>query len=67
VPGRALRSNVPRGTKLHMGCGGLGRPLTFFLSPGQMRDARGAPALLDALLPARTLLADKGHDADRFR
>jgi transposase len=46
---------------------GLGRPLTFFLSPGQMSDARGALALLDALPPAKTVLADKGCDADWFR
>jgi len=50
-----------------MVCDGLGRPLTFFLSPGQMSDAKGALALLDALPPARTILADKGYDADWFR
>ena len=50
-----------------MVCDGLGRPLTFFLSPGQMSDARCALALLDALPPAKTLLADKGYDADWFR
>jgi transposase len=50
-----------------MVCDRLGRPLTFFLSPGQMSDAKGALALLDALPPARTLLADKGYDADWFR
>jgi transposase len=50
-----------------MVCDGLGRPLTFFLSPGQMSDARGALALLKALPPAKVLLADKGYDADWFR
>ena len=50
-----------------MVCDGLGRPLTFLLSPGQMRDARGALALPDALPPARMLLGDTGYDADRFR
>nr|WP_255435610.1 IS5 family transposase [Paracoccus sp. S1E-3] len=54
-------------SKLHMICDGLGRPLTFFLSPGQMSDAKGALALLRDLPPARTLLADKGYDADWFR
>jgi transposase len=54
-------------SKLHMVCDGLGRPLTFFLSPGQMSDARGALALLKALPPAKVLLADKGYDADWFR
>ena len=50
-----------------MVCDGAGRPLTFFLSPGQMSDAKGAAALLSALPPARVLLADKGYDANWFR
>ena len=50
-----------------MVCDAQGRPLTFFLSPGQMGDAKGALALLNALPPARTLIADKGYDADWFR
>ena len=50
-----------------MVCDELGRPLPFFLSPSQMSDAKGALALLEALRPAKTLLADKGHDADWFR
>ena len=50
-----------------MVCDGLGRPLTFFLSPGQMSDAKGALVLLDALPPAKMLLGDKGYDADWFR
>ena len=48
-------------------CDGLGRPLTFFPSPGQMSDAKGALALLNDLPLARMLLADKGYDADWFR
>ena len=48
-------------------CDGLGRPLTFFLSPGQRSYAKGALALLRDLPPARTLLVDKGYDADWFR
>ncbi|WP_376780423.1 IS5 family transposase [Paracoccus jeotgali] len=54
-------------SKLHMVCDGLGRPLTFFLSPGQMSDAKGALALLSDLPSAKVLLADKGYDADWFR
>ena len=50
-----------------MVCDALGRPLTFFLSPGQMSDAKGALALRSALPPAKVLLADKGYDADWFR
>jgi len=48
-------------------CDGLGRPLTFFPSPGQMSDVRGGLALLKALPPGKVLLADKGYDADWFR
>lgn len=50
-----------------MVCDGRGRPLTFFLSAGQMSDARGALALLGQIPPAKRLLADKGYDADWFR
>lgn len=50
-----------------MVCDGLGRPLTFFLSPGQMSDAKGALALLSDLPPASQLIADRGYDADWFR
>ena len=50
-----------------MVCDGLGRPLTFFLSPGQMSDAKGALVLMDALPRAKVPLGDKGYDADWFR
>ena len=50
-----------------MVCDGLGRPLTLFLSPGQMSDAKGALAFLSDLPSAKVLLADKGYDADWFR
>ena len=46
---------------------GKGRPLTFFLSPGQMSDAKGALVLLAKLPPAKRLLGDKGYDADWLR
>ena len=46
---------------------GKGRPLTFFLSPGQMSDARGALVLLASLPRAKRLLGDKGYDADWLR
>ena len=46
---------------------GKGRPLTFFLSPGQMSDARGALVLLAQLPLAKRLLGDKGYDADWLR
>ena len=46
---------------------GRGRPLTFFLSPGQMSDAKGALVLLAELPRAKRLLGDKGYDAAWLR
>jgi transposase len=37
------------------------------LSEGQMNDHKGASLLIDALPPARELLADQGRDSDGFR
>lgn len=39
----------------------------MLLSDGQMSDYKGAVLMLDALPPARQLLADKGYDAGWFR
>ncbi len=46
---------------------GRSRPLYFFLSLGQMSDARGALVLLASLLIAKRLLGDKGYNADWLR
>lgn len=46
---------------------GKGRPLTFFLSPGQMSDAKGALVLLAEMPRAKRLIGDKGYDADWLR
>ncbi len=48
-------------------CDGQGRPLVMLLSEGQMSDYKGAALMLDALPRARTLLGDKGYDANWFR
>ena len=39
----------------------------MLLSEGQMSDYKGAALMIDALPPARQLLADKRYDADWFR
>jgi transposase len=39
----------------------------MLLSEGQMSDYKGARLIVDALPPARHLLADRGYDADWFR
>jgi putative transposase len=48
-------------------CDGHGRPSILLLSEGQMSDYKGAAKMLHAFPKAKTLLADKGYDADWFR
>jgi transposase len=54
-------------SKLHAVCDGQGRPLVLLLSEGQMSDHKGARLIVDALPPARELIADRGYDSDWFR
>jgi transposase len=54
-------------TKLHAVSDANGRPLSFFMTAGQVSDYTGAAALLDDLPKARWLLGDRGYDADWFR
>jgi transposase len=54
-------------SKLHAVCDGQGRPLVLLLSEGQMSDHKGARLIVDALPPARQLIADRGYDSDWFR
>lgn len=54
-------------SKLHAVCDGDGRPIVMLLSEGQMSDYKGAALMIDALPPAKCLLADRGYDADWFR
>ncbi len=39
----------------------------MLLSEGQMSDYKGAVLMIDALLNAKTMLGDRGYDADWFR
>jgi transposase len=39
----------------------------MLLSEGQMSDYKGAALMIDAFPKAKTLLADRGYDADWFR
>ncbi len=54
-------------TKLHAITDANGRPLSFFMTAGQISDYTGAAALLDDLPKAQWLLGDRGYDADWFR
>ena len=54
-------------TKLHAVTDQNGRPLSFFMTAGQISDYTGAAALLDSLPAAQWMLGDRGYDADWFR
>lgn len=53
--------------KLHAVTDANGRPLSFFMTAGQVSDYTGAATLPDNLPKARWLLGDRGCDADWFR
>jgi len=50
-------------TKLHAVTDAIGRPITFFMSAGQISDYTGAAALLRELPEADWLIADRGYCA----
>ncbi|MFT8808655.1 IS5 family transposase [Gluconobacter sp.] len=67
-PGRLIgRTKGGMNTKLHAITDQNGRPLSFFVTAGQVSDYTGASALLDSLPVAQWMLADRGYDADWFR
>ncbi|BAU38479.1 transposase [Acetobacter pasteurianus NBRC 101655] len=67
-PGRLIgRTKGGMNTKLHAVTDQNGRPLSFFMTAGQVSDYTGAAALLDSLPMAQWMLADRGYDADWFR
>ena len=55
------------GVRIHYEVTGQGRPVLLLLTEGQMSDHRGAALILQALPPARQLIADRGYDSNRFR
>jgi IS5 family transposase len=54
-------------TKLHAFTDAYGRPLSFFMTAGQVSDYTGAAPRLDDLPKAQWMLADRGYDADWYR
>jgi transposase len=54
-------------TKLHAVCDSHGRPISLFVTAGQVSDYIGAKALLSSLPDVDWLLGDRGYDADWFR
>lgn len=66
--GRAIgRTKSGLNTKLHAVTDARGRPLSFFMTAGQVSDYTGAAALIGNLAAAEWLIADRGFDADWFR
>ena len=53
-------------TKIHMLADALGRPLRFFITPGQTGDITQAPALLQGQ-EGNAVLADKAYDSKALR
>ena len=51
-------------TKLHAVTDANGRPLSFFITAGQVNDYTGAAALLDDLPKAKWMFTDRCYDAD---
>jgi transposase len=65
-PDQALgRSRGGFSTKIHLIVDGLGNPLDFILTGGQVNDITQAPALLQGH-HADYVIADKGYDSDAF-
>lgn len=59
------RSRGGFGTKVHVACDGLGKPVKIILTPGQDHDVTQGPALI-AGSDAKKIIADKGYDSDAF-
>jgi transposase len=59
------RSRGGFGTKVHVACDGLGKPVKIILTPGQDHDVTQGPALI-ADNEAKKVIADKAYDSDDF-
>ena len=66
-PRRIGRTKGGLNSKLHTVCDGIGRPVIFLLTEGQMSDHKGAALIYPMLPDAETLIADKGYDSIAFR
>lgn len=59
------RSRGGFGTKIHVACDGLGKPVRIILTPGQDHDVTQAVALIDGI-DADRIIADKAYDTNTF-
>lgn len=51
-------------TKIHVTCDSLGNPTGIHLTSGEAHDLHGADVLMDKLIQAEAVLADRAYDAD---
>ncbi len=59
------RSRGGFGTKIHVACDGVGKPVRIILTPGQDHDVTQGPALISGI-DADKIIADKAYDTDGF-
>lgn len=62
--GRSVAGNT---TKIHMAVDGLGLPIAFQLTGGEVHDAKAAPDFIKDLPIAIYTIADKGYDSEEIR
>jgi transposase len=62
--GRSVAGNT---TKIHMAVDGLGFPIAFQLTSGEVHDAKAAPDFIKTLPIANYIIADKGYDSEEIR
>jgi transposase len=67
TPRRIGRTKGGLNSKLNAVCDGEGRPLVMLPGEGQTSVYKGAALMVEALPPAKAMLADRGYDADWFR
>ncbi len=56
-----------RTSKIHALAEAVGRPVAFALTPGNVADITMAIPIMEGMPRPRRLLADRAHDADKFR
>jgi transposase len=61
------KSRGGRTTKIHAVVDADGRLIAFELTGGNRHDIKPAPKIIEALPPAKSLLADAAYDSDAFR
>ena len=61
------KSRAGNTSKIHLAVDAYGLPIVFHITGGEIHDCTAAPALIEELLAADTIIADKGYDSERIR